>query len=73
MHRMDVLDRFENDPAFRALVELMTSWLMQHSEFTPTELREAAMVAAHRVDLLTTRRAYTFDMNGTLIPRDERQ
>ncbi len=66
MVRMDVMDRFENDPAFKALTEMLTAWLLEHSDFTPTELREAAMLAAHRVDWMTMhKRRFVFN-DGTL-------
>ena len=68
MTRMDVVDRFENDPAFRSLTEMLTAWLLQHSDFTPTELREAAMLAAHRVDWMTMhKRRFAFTDEGTLV------
>jgi len=64
---MDVIDRFEHDPAFRALVDLMTHWLLGHPDVTPTELREAAMCAASRVEAMTVRKLYVFNKDGTLI------
>ena len=70
-NRMDVLERFDRDPAFRALVEMLTAWLLQHQDFTPSEMREAAMCAASRVEMMTVRRVYTFDKNGTLLPDRE--
>ena len=66
-NRMDVIDRFEHDPAFRSLVDLMTHWLLGHPDVTPTELREAAMCAASRVDAMTVRRRYVFDKDGTFL------
>ena len=69
--RMHVLDRFDHDPAFRALVDMLTAWLMQHQDYTPTEMREAAMCAAQRVEMMTIRRVYTFDKDGTLLPARE--
>ncbi len=68
MTRMDVMDRLENDPAFKGLVDMLTAWLLQHADFTPTELREAAMLAAHRVDWMTMhKRRFAFTEEGTLI------
>lgn len=67
-NRMSVVDRFQNDPQFKALVDLLTAWLLEHQDFTPTELREAAMCAAERVEYMTIRRAgtITFRPDGTL-------
>lgn len=66
-NRMDVRDRFENDPQFKALVDLLTAWLMQNPNVTPTELREAAMLAAYRVDMMTMRE-FRFERVGNIIP-----
>ena len=49
-NRMDVVDRAERDPAFKALVDLLTAWLINHPDYTPSELREAAMMAASDVE-----------------------
>ena len=68
-NRMDVMDRVEHDPQFKALVEMMTAWLMSHPEFTPTELREAVMCAATNVELFTLRRTVYFTEDGKLISR----
>ena len=65
-NRMDVRDRFENDPQFHALVEMITAWLLAHPDFTPTELREAAMLAAARVDMMTMKE-FRFDRLGNLL------
>ncbi len=69
-HRMDVQDRFQHDPQFKALVDSLTHWLMSNPSCTPTELREAAMLAAHRVDMMTIKNR-TFDRFGNMID-DER-
>ena len=67
MNRMSVQDRYENDPTFRVLVEMMMSWLMNNAHYTPTELREAAMYAAYRVESLTIRRPFQFTKEGTIL------
>jgi hypothetical protein len=66
---MDVVDRAERDPAFKALVDLLTAWLMDHPDYTPTELREAAMMAASDVEWMVNRqrRRYVFAKDGTLL------
>lgn len=66
---MDVRDRVEQDPALKALVDLLTAWLMEHSHYTPTELREAAMYAATRVEMMTMRHTFYFDRFGNVIDR----
>lgn len=64
--RMSVQDRFENDPLFKATVDLFTTYLMSHPEMTPTELREAVMCAAMRVEAMTMR-DLIFSRDGTYI------
>lgn len=68
-NRMDVWDRFACDPQFKALVDMMTAWLMDHPEFTPTELREAVMCAASNVELYTMKRQVMFTAEGEVISR----
>lgn len=71
-NRMDVLDRAERDPAFKGLVHLLTAWLLDHPDYTPTELREAAMMAASDVEWMVNRqrRKYVFTPEGTLLSED---
>lgn len=38
-------ERYERDPQFHALVNVMRQYIIQ-AQFTPTEIREAAMLAA---------------------------
>ncbi len=57
-------------------MELLTSWIMQNPTFTPTELREAAMVAATRAERFINGRSgqhrfMSFDGNATIHPMDE--
>ena len=68
-NRMDVVDRAERDPAFKALVQMLTAWLIDHPDYTPTELREAAMMAASDVEWMVNRqrRQYAFTPDGTLL------
>ena len=67
-HRMSTIDRCQQDPMFKALVDMLTAWLMEHPDYTPTELREAAMCAAETVEYLTVRRMtkIVFRPDGTL-------
>lgn len=68
-NRMGVWDRFERDPQFKALVDMLTAWMMQNTEVTPTELREAAMCAASNVELYTMKRQVVFTAEGEMISR----
>ena len=49
MDRRSAEERFQNDPHFRALVQTMEA-AYQALQFTPSEMREAAMFAAVRVE-----------------------
>lgn len=40
-----VHDRYNRDPVFRSLVEMLLAHLYRY-EFSPTEMREAAMLAS---------------------------
>lgn len=44
---MKMYERYQNDPTFHALVDMMTCEL-ERGQFTPTEIREAAMLAQIR-------------------------
>ena len=41
-----VEDRYRGDAEFKSLVDLLRAWLADHPAYTPTELREAALLAA---------------------------
>lgn len=71
-NRMDVVDRADRDPAFKALVQLLTAWLIDHPDYMPTELREAAMMVASDVEWMVNRqrRQYVFTPDGTLLNED---
>ena len=43
-------EKYRHDPHYHALVNMMESFI-EKAEFTPSELREAALYAAIRVDL----------------------
>jgi hypothetical protein len=57
-----VLRRYNDDPKFRSLVDIMTSCLW-NAEYTPSELREAAIFAAMRVEAARIR-PLIFDPNN---------
>lgn len=39
-------DRYRTDAEFHSLVDVLRAWLSVHPNYTPTELREAALLAA---------------------------
>lgn len=45
------LERYEHDPAFRALVDMIVAHI-EHLQFTPSEIRDAAMFAYVRWESL---------------------
>ena len=55
MTRLQVHDRYMNDPVFRSLVDMMEVFLTEHSEVTPSELREAVILAATNIEMRTLR------------------
>lgn len=50
----NVFDRYQQDPAFKNLVDMMTAVIMQGG-YTPSEVRLAAVHACVRVENLTFR------------------
>ncbi len=54
----DCRHRYENDPLFRNLVNLLLAHAMQH-KYTPGELRDAAFMAALKFEELNIRHLYT--------------
>ena len=44
MTKMPIRDRYFNDPMFHNLVDMMQA-MIHRADFTPTEMREAAMLA----------------------------
>lgn len=61
--------RFHHDPAFSALVTLMESYL-HTADFTPTELREAVMLAAIRYESRRVPKHRTV-FSGVAVPHGE--
>ena len=47
-------ERYQCDPWFHRLVDMLTHFIIE-AKFTPSELREAAILAAIRYELFTTR------------------
>ena len=43
-------EKYENDPAYRQLVDMLEEFIVQ-AEFTPSEIREACMLACIRHEL----------------------
>jgi len=56
-------EKYENDPSYRALVEMLESFIHK-CQYSPSELREAALLACIRYESLTIRPRVMF-------PRDE--
>ena len=52
-------ERFQRDPTFRTLVYVLTAQIDQ-AKYTPTELREAAMLACIRYENMTLRKIFVF-------------
>lgn len=51
---MDARERYNNDPQFRALVDLMLSYITRY-EFTPSEVRIASMMASMKAEYISLR------------------
>ena len=47
-------DRYLNDPAFHALVQMIEAQI-EHGQFTPSEIREALMFAQLRNEMINPR------------------
>lgn len=57
--------RYEHDPSFKALVDLIHKWIID-CQYTPTEVREAAMLAAIHHSSYTLRHPFLFKNEGEL-------
>ena len=53
-------DRFKRDVCFRQLVGLLDNFLQQH-EFSPSELRDACMLASTRYEMRNNRQRFVLD------------
>jgi hypothetical protein len=53
-------ERYGRDPKFHLLVDLLTQQIIE-CEYTPTELREAAILAAIRYETFHARPKYQMD------------
>ena len=62
-----VKDRYLRDPLFHTLVEILLAQLNECS-FTPTELREAAMLAASIHDVRHVQPLVGYDVHGDIQP-----
>jgi len=51
---MTVEERYHRDAEFHQLVDVICAWI-EHCQYTPTEVREAAMLAAIHYDQRTLR------------------
>lgn len=59
---MRVIERYNQDPAFHGLVDMITSVLLE-GKYTPTEVREAAMLAQLKYESMTPPRPVIFSLN----------
>ena len=59
---MKVMERYHEDPAFHSLVDTLTSILLE-GRYTPTEVREAAMLAQLKYESMTPPRPVIFNLN----------
>ena len=46
--------RYENDPAFHTLVDIIYKWVVEN-QYTPSEVRDAAMLAALHYEMYYAR------------------
>ncbi len=58
-------ERYENDPFFHRLVDTLHQALRE-AQFTATEVREAAMLAAIHFDAHTIRKTFYANQGGAL-------
>ena len=54
---LTVEERYQTDPMFHTLVDIMYNMIVQ-AKFTPSELRDAAMLAAIRYEMSRVRSNY---------------
>ena len=62
---MKIRERYENDARFHALVDVMRNHIEQ-AQFTPTEIREAAMLAQIIYEETHVRRPFIFNRDDVL-------
>jgi len=72
-NRLSVEERYRRDPVFRTLVDMMHAHLHQWTSYTPTELREAVILAAtmHETRCVLPNDRFTWDPNRGLIEKLE--
>lgn len=61
--------RYQNDPAYKQLVDMMEHFI-HRAEFTPSEMREAAILASINYEMIRVRR-YQIPMTKELHTRLE--
>lgn len=64
-------DRYRHDPVFHSLVDLLSSFLEENAmrQWTPTELREAVMLAACQYEYRHVRPMLIDPKDGTVWPK----
>ena len=55
--KTDMRYKYQNDSKFKNLVDSMEAFI-QHGDFTPSEVREASMLASIHYEMMTPRRMY---------------
>jgi len=51
--------KYDNDPAYRNLVQMLMAQIMQ-ANYTPSEIREAALFACIQYEQMNVRKIYAF-------------
>lgn len=68
--RLSPVDRYRTDPTFRTIVDVLRS-LLHKGETTPTELREA-LILALQIHEATVRKTYIIHPDGSMeVIRDD--
>lgn len=65
-NRLTPEERYQRDPAFHVLVDMLRSAIVQ-ATYTPTEIREAAMLACILVEMERPHRPFYMDEDGAVI------
>lgn len=63
LNRLTPEERYQRDPMFHTLVDTLQSWIMR-ADYTPTEIREAAMLACIIVEMRRPARPIYLDASA---------
>jgi hypothetical protein len=64
LNRLTPAERFNRDPNFNRLVSML-EMAIHHCEYTPTEIREAAMLAVIRYETMHCRQSIRMNADGS--------